>query len=125
MVRATYGTAFRAPNLRELYLANQTGFNTISDPCKTPEDAIDLFTGIYDPSADQRDPQVLANCLANGVNPTGYTGGFGAYSVEQSTGGSLTLDPEAVSFSLLTLPMTSYGCVTVAAVGRYKLTHPY
>ena len=94
LVRATYGTAFRAPNLRELYQANQTGFNTISDPCKTPEDAIDLFTGIYDPSADQRDPQVLANCLANGVNPTGYTGGFGAYSVEQSTGGSLTLDPE-------------------------------
>jgi iron complex outermembrane receptor protein len=93
LIRGTYGTAFRAPNLRELFLANQTGFNTIGDPCMAPEEAIDLFTGEYNGANDPRDSQILANCAANGVDPT-VARGFGAYSVEQSTGGSLTLDPE-------------------------------
>jgi iron complex outermembrane receptor protein len=94
LIRGTYGTAFRAPNLRELFLANQTGFNTIFDPCRTPDGAVDLFTGVYDPSLDEREAYVLDNCRADGVDPTAYTGGFPQYSVEQATGGSLTLEPE-------------------------------
>jgi iron complex outermembrane receptor protein len=92
LIRGTYGTAFRAPNLRELFLMAQTGFNTIFDPCFVPEEAIDVFTGEYDPTADPRESYVLDNCRATGMDP--LTQGFASYSVEQSTGGSLTLDPE-------------------------------
>jgi iron complex outermembrane receptor protein len=92
LIRGTYGTAFRAPNLRELFLMAQTGFNTIFDPCYVPEDAIDVFTGEYDSTADPREAYVLDNCRATGMDP--LTQGFASYSVEQSTGGSLTLDPE-------------------------------
>jgi iron complex outermembrane receptor protein len=92
LIRGTYGTAFRAPNLRELFLMSQTGFNTIFDPCYVPEEAIDVFTGEYDSTADPREAYVLDNCRATGMDP--LTQGFASYSVEQSTGGSLTLDPE-------------------------------
>jgi iron complex outermembrane receptor protein len=95
LLRFTQGTAFRAPNLRELYLSNQTGFGNIFDPCLIPEGAWDPINGVYVPGSDTRDPLVLQNCLAQGVDPTAYyNGGFNAYSVEQSEGGSLTLDPE-------------------------------
>lgn len=93
LIRGTYGTAFRAPNLRELFLANQTGFTNIGDPCMAPEEAIDQFTGEYNGANDPREALVLANCSANGVDPTVATG-FGSYSVEQLSGGSLTLLPE-------------------------------
>lgn len=99
LVRATYGTAFRAPNLRELYLANQTGFGTIYDPCVTPAEAItgSVVDGsaAYDPAADPRESEVLSNCIANGIDPTDFeNGGITQYSVEQAAGGSLILDPE-------------------------------
>ena len=93
LLRATYGSAYRAPNLRELFLMNQTGFGTISDPCYAPDEAIDLFTGEYIPENDTRDQIILQNCAANGVDPT-IASGFSSYSVELATGGSLTLDPE-------------------------------
>jgi iron complex outermembrane receptor protein len=92
LIRGTYGTAYRAPNLRELFLMDQTGFNTIFDPCFVPEEAIDVFTGEYDSTADPREAYVLDNCRATGMDP--LTQGFASYSVEQSTGGSLTLKPE-------------------------------
>jgi iron complex outermembrane receptor protein len=95
LIRGTFGTAFRAPNLRELYLQDQTGFNTLFDPCFIPEDAVDPITGEYNPAADNRSPLVLQNCAAQGVDPTlAYNNGFNAYSVELAEGGSLTLDPE-------------------------------
>ena len=95
LLRATAGTAFRAPNLRELYLRAQSGFGNIFDPCFIPEVALDELTGGYNPALDNRDPIVLANCLANGVDPTlADNGGFNSFSTEQAAGGSLTLDPE-------------------------------
>ena len=95
LIRATSGTSFRAPNLRELFLQNQTGFVNTFDPCFIPGDAINELTGGYDASADDRDQIVLDNCLANGVDPTlANNNGFNAYSVESAEGGSLTLDPE-------------------------------
>ena len=93
LIRGTYGTAYRSPNLRELFLMNQTGFGTIFDPCYAPDEAVDLFTGEYNAENDPREQQVLDNCFANGVDPTVATG-FASYSVEQAAGGSLTLDPE-------------------------------
>ena len=95
LVRGTYGTAFRAPNLRELYLANQTGFGTIGDPCYVSSDAIDALTGTYDPAKDKREPEILTNCLANGVDPTlAYAAGTTSFSTELSAGGALDLNPE-------------------------------
>jgi len=95
LLRGTFGTAFRAPNLRELYLQDQTGFLNLFDPCLIPEDALVPPNNVYDPALDDRDPLVLQNCLANGVDPTvAQNNGFNTYSVEVAAGGSLTLDPE-------------------------------
>lgn len=100
LIRATWGTAFRAPNNRELFLLGSTGFTNVFDPCYVPETALsgdpnDPNAGQYNPALDQRDPEVLANCRATGVDPTlANNGGFNTFSTEVSTGGSLTLDPE-------------------------------
>ena len=105
LLRATYGTAFRAPNNRELFLLGSTGFLNVFDPCYVPESAIggvgDPNEGAYIADRDQRDPEVLANCRATGVDPTlANNGGFNTFSTEVQTGGSLTLDPEeSESFS--------------------------
>ena len=94
LLRATFGTSFRAPNLRELYLQAQSGFNGIFDPCFIPEEAIDPITG-YDPALDNREAHVLANCVANGVDPTlAFNNGFNVFSTEIASGGSLDLEAE-------------------------------
>jgi iron complex outermembrane receptor protein len=96
LIRGTFGTSFRAPNLRELFLANQTGFNnTFFDPCYIPLGAINDATDLYDPVLDQRDPIVLQNCLANGVDPTlANRNGVQTYPIEVRSGGSLDLFAE-------------------------------
>jgi iron complex outermembrane receptor protein len=95
LIRGTFGTSFRAPNLRELFLANQTYFNnSFSDPCYVPLSALDE-NDEYDPDLDQRDPVVLANCVANGVDPTlANQNGRTTYPVEVQVGGALDLFPE-------------------------------
>ncbi|WP_157520487.1 TonB-dependent receptor [Microbulbifer agarilyticus] len=123
LLRSTYGTSYRAPNLRENFLQNQTGFQTVSDPCLIPDSALDDLTGGYNPALDTRSPEVLANCAANGVDPTtAENNGFNSYSVEVARGGSLGLKEETsdsftVGFSFeqpffesfdLTLGMTYY-----------------
>ena len=94
LLRATWGTSYRAPNMRELFLLNQTGFRTIADPCLVPADAIDDLTDEYNPELDTRQQHVLDNCRASGVDPLAAATGFNSYSVEFSSGGSLTLDEE-------------------------------
>jgi len=95
LFRGTWGTAFRAPNLRELFLGGSTGFLNVADPCYVPEEAIDNLTGEYNPANDKRDQLILDNCIATGVDPTlANNGGFNTFSVEVQQGGSLTLDPE-------------------------------
>jgi len=105
--RGTYGTSFRAPNLRERFINGLTGFLAIQDPCIVPEAARDQSAGpgqpeSYDATGEFRDPRVLASCAANGVDPTtlglrGSDAGFndpnGADSTEVATVGNLT--PEA------------------------------
>ncbi len=88
------GTAFRAPNLRELFLGGSTGFLNVGDPCYVPETAIDNLTGEYNPANDKRDQLILDNCRATGVDPTlANNGGFNTYSVEVQQGGSLERIP--------------------------------
>lgn len=101
LVRATYGTSYRAPNLRELFLRGQTGFLQVYDPCFAPEEA---FTGSggptdtvesYNAEADPREPHVLERCLLHGVDPTlAYSNGVTTFSTEVSRGGSQDLDEE-------------------------------
>ena len=96
LLKATYGTSFRAPNLRENFLLGTTGFNNIFDPCVTPAAAVGL-NGTYNPAGDTRDATTLANCAADGLDPTNFSpipGNATVYSTEISSGGSLTLDPE-------------------------------
>ena len=95
LIRATWGTSYRAPNLRELFLQPQTGFTTVFDPCLLPADAINQITDEYDPTLDQREDHVLRNCRANGVDPTiANNGGFNSFSVEVAAAGQLDLDEE-------------------------------
>ena len=94
LIRGTWGTAFRAPNLRELFLVGSTGFLNVFDPCLIPEAAIDELEG-YIPENDQRDPQVFGNCAATGVDArVANNNGFNTYQVEVQTGGNLGLNPE-------------------------------
>jgi len=67
--RATYGTTFRAPNLREQFLADQAGVIAGNeDPCVVPTTANN--GGVYDPNGDERPQQVIDNCVLDGVDPT-------------------------------------------------------
>jgi iron complex outermembrane receptor protein len=96
----TYGTSFRAPNLRENFLAGQTGFNTLFDPCAVPANAFDSLGGGYNAAEDDRDPIVLANCIREGRDPTTVgidnqgLNTFQTGSVEITSGGSLDINPE-------------------------------
>ena len=98
LLRATYGTSFRAPNLREVFLMAQTGFNNgLYDPCVVPEEARDPLLGGYNGDLDDREAQVLQNCEQQGVDPTslGLAENRGSvYSSEVSTGGSRDLNAE-------------------------------
>ena len=100
LLKASYGTSFRAPNLRENFLQGQTGFNTIIDPCAVPDEAFDESTGQYVPALETRDQTTLDACIREGRDPT--TVGIhpeGLNTINQSSaeivsGGSLELDPE-------------------------------
>lgn len=100
LIRATAGTSYRAPNLRELFLLAQSGFNNLYDPCYIPETAYatdtlgDRELG-YQADLDRRDPHVLERCRAQGVDPTlAWLNGNTSYWVEVSGAGSLDLDEE-------------------------------
>ncbi|MEO1039769.1 MAG: TonB-dependent receptor [Pseudomonadota bacterium] len=92
-LRGTYGTSFRAPNTRELFLAGQSGFTNGSiDPCIVPDDAAD--NGNYIAEEDDRDAQVISNCQTEGIDPfdLGLVGGIP--SIQQFSAGNRDLDPE-------------------------------
>ena len=103
LIRATKGTSYRGPNLRNLFLRAQTGFLNVFDPCVVPSAAIDPITGEYIPAQDTREEHVLANCRNNGANPHVMTD-FAVYNVEVASGGALdllaeTADSETWGFS--------------------------
>jgi len=99
LLRASYGTSFRSPNLKENFARPQTGFLTLFDPCTVPPDALISPPGggadIYDPTLDGRDPETLQRCIAEGLDPiTLNAGSTGFFSTEVFSEGSLELDPE-------------------------------
>ena len=72
------------------------------DPCVVPEAARGgLGNEGYDPDLDTREPQILANCVADGVDPTSLgieDNRQSVYSVEVATGGSLDLNKADVLY---------------------------
>lgn len=90
---ATTGTSFRAPNLRELFLGGQTGFTSgFADPCVVPNAARGPGPS-YVAANETRDAVILANCVAEGVDPTALGLG-GVPSIESFRAGNPGLDPE-------------------------------
>ena len=91
-LRSTFGTSFRAPNLREQFLAG--GVSTIgggADPCLVPGDANN--GGVYDPTGDDRSQTLLDNCVAAGVDPTAL-GLLATTGITVQTGGSTNIEAE-------------------------------
>ncbi|MHA6286979.1 TonB-dependent receptor domain-containing protein [Maricaulis sp. CAU 1757] len=91
-LRSTFGTTFRAPNLREQFLAGSTG--TIgggNDPCIVPTTANN--GGTYDPTGETRSQTVLDNCVLAGADPTAL-GLLATTGITTQTGGSTDLEPE-------------------------------
>ena len=97
-LRATAGTSFRAPNLRELFLAGQTFFASDPDPCRVPALAQTDLDGDsqfdYDASGETRSATVLANCQAEGIDPFSFSLGVFGGSIEGANRGNTGLDPE-------------------------------
>ncbi|MEO2267373.1 TonB-dependent receptor [Pseudoalteromonas sp. YIC-656] len=106
-LRATKGTSYRAPNLRERFLNGTSGFNSVTDVCVVPDEARvsdptdPTAPPTYDANGDSRSAAVLAACSADGVDPTSL--GLGqngtntftqGTSVEVTTGGTTELNPE-------------------------------
>ena len=110
LLRFSYGTSFRAPNLRENFLTGTTGFQGVTDPCAVPTAA--FVGGVYRADLDTRDPQVLQACrdftytnaagevvgrdpTTVGIDLTGRVPRVSqATSIEITRQGSLDLDPE-------------------------------
>ena len=99
LIKFSYGTSFRAPNLRENFLLSQSGFGNIADPCAVPSAAFRAGTG-YSAVDDTRDPAILANCRREGRDPTRVgidelgLNTIQATSVQVFSGGSLDIQPE-------------------------------
>ncbi len=98
-LRGTFGTTFRAPNLREQFLAGQAGVIAgNNDPCVVPTTANN--GGVYDPNGDSRSQIVLDNCVLAGADP--FALGLQAnVLIPTETGGSATIKAEtSESFTL-------------------------
>ncbi|GHG08491.1 TonB-dependent receptor domain-containing protein [Thalassotalea marina] len=90
---ASYGTSFRAPNLREQFLASQFGgVSGSADPCSVPGSL--TTDGVYDPSKENRSQTILDNCTATGADFT-LIGLSGVPTIPTvSEGNALGLKPE-------------------------------
>jgi iron complex outermembrane recepter protein len=90
LIKASVGTSFKAPNLRENFLLGQSGFGSVFDPCAVPDELVDPLGGIDPLANDPRDPATLANCVREGRDP--FAVGFDATNnvAFQSTGVEVT-----------------------------------
>jgi len=106
-LRGTKGTSYRAPNLRERFLAGTTGFNSVTDPCVVPDSARDsdpldpTAPDSYNAAEETRSAAVLDACRADNLDPTALglgQNGTDKFSSSNSTelvsGGSLALVEE-------------------------------
>ena len=107
LLRATKGTAFRAPNLRETALRDELDTINVYDYCYAPRGsvAIDTESGQYEYFRDRdfRDEQTINNCIEAGLDPVnmGHTlfssnpsRSANPYSATYITGGAVGLNSE-------------------------------
>ena len=98
LFKFSYGTSFRAPNLRENFLRGQSGFTTLFDPCAVPDAA--FVSGAYDGTLDQRETFIIDNCTREGRDPTRVgidsenLNTISVVSGEITQGGSLDIEAE-------------------------------
>ncbi|MGD2133525.1 MAG: TonB-dependent receptor, partial [Maricaulaceae bacterium] len=92
-ISGSYGTSFRAPNLREAFLApQQQGVGSDADPCAVPGEA--QSGGVYMPGDETRSQTVLDNCVLSGADPTAL-GLVANINIPVTVGGNaLDLQPE-------------------------------
>lgn len=79
-VRGTYGTAFRAPSIGNLYAGQSDSFPGVNDPCSVHDGALD--------------PIVAANCAADGI-PITHTDERD--QLPARVGGNQALEPETAN----------------------------
>ena len=107
LLRATRGTSFRAPNIREVALRDEEVLTSVYDYCIPPTGAWMLNTEAtayeYNADRDFREQITLDNCTAAGVDPInlGNTFAIGgntyrspSTSITALTGGATNLDSE-------------------------------
>ena len=101
LFKTTYGTSFRAPNLRENFLGGITGFTTdVRSLCRSRRSIRRAGWWLSARPDDTRDPDVLAICRREGRDPTSVginaagSNTIGQSSIEVANQGSLDLDPE-------------------------------
>ena len=101
----SYGTSFRAPNLREQFLADQfQGVGGSGDPCAVPAEA--NSNGSYNPAADTRSQTVIDNCVSQGADYTSI-GLNGILNIPVTVGGNATdLLPETSDNYTYSLKLT-------------------
>ena len=107
ILSGSFGTSFRAPNLREQFLANQaTGVS--GDPCVVPDSA--FIDGAYFPVGETRSQLVLDNCVAHGADPT-VLGSSGVTTIPVNIGGNVAdLEAETsdnITYSIKLTPALS------------------
>ncbi|MEL0208968.1 MAG: hypothetical protein VW915_08710, partial [Gammaproteobacteria bacterium] len=107
LLRATRGTSFRAPNIREVALRDEEVLTSVYDYCIPPQGAWmlndDSTAYIYKSDRDFRDQDILDNCIAAGVDPINLGNTFGeggtsyrrpTTSITAFTGGATNLESE-------------------------------
>ncbi len=93
----SFGTSFRAPNLREQFLADQGGsISGFNDPCL----AVNI-AAITPPV----DPVLLNNCALSGAD-VNILGNTGVTSIQTVTGGNVALKPETSETITATLAIS-------------------
>jgi iron complex outermembrane receptor protein len=112
-ISTAYGTAYRAPNLREQFLGDQFGgASGFADPCNVNNagEGWDGATGTYTAADDEREQRILDNCVAQGANPE-RLGSQGTTTLPVRTGGNVfNLNPETaeqVTFTLKAAPISN------------------
>lgn len=87
--RASFGTTYRAPNLREQFLAAQQSFaGAFTDPC-----IVSVFNTFANDASQQEIDRLRNNCTLQGADVTGLGIG-GATSIPVITGGTTRLNAE-------------------------------
>jgi iron complex outermembrane receptor protein len=99
-IRGSYGTSFRAPNLYEQFVANQSGFSTATDPCENYSKIYATTSNVYKNCQADLTAAIGAAAAPNYIqtgSPEVFTGGGGKnLKAETSTswGGGFVLQPK-------------------------------